>query len=145
MELELERRRALGLDHFDEMWDGVYWVAPHAHSDLGLLEEEIAALLRPWAQRAGLRGSAGFNLGAPNNYRVPDRGLPPDASRQRLRRDRTCCRGDREPGDETFAKLPCYGAQGVVEVIVVLGVDLQKLIRDVDWPGNDESGAPAPS
>jgi hypothetical protein len=74
------------------------------------------------------------------------------------------------PGDETFAKLPFYGAQGVVEVIVVLpveqevrcydvtsgvgvqvpvssvlGVDLQALTRDVDWPGNDESGAPAPS
>jgi Uma2 family endonuclease len=164
VELELERRRALGLDRFDEMWAGVYWMAPHAHSDHGLLDEAIAALLRPWAKRAGLLGSGGFNLGTPTDYRVPDRGFHRTRPGSVYVETAPVVIEIVSPGDETFSKLPFYGAHGVLEVIVVLpaerevrcydvtsgegvqvpvsnvlGVEMAELTRELDWPGEPSS------
>ncbi len=35
LEALIDKRRRLGLDGHDEVWDGVYVMAPHAHSDHG--------------------------------------------------------------------------------------------------------------
>lgn len=43
LEALLARRRALGLDGHDEVWAGAHHVAPHAHSDHGIVEAELAA------------------------------------------------------------------------------------------------------
>src|SRR5262249_19108265 len=68
----LGRRRALGQDLFDEVWEGEYHVVPAPHGRHGQVEYELVALLRPHAGRAGLRGSGPYNIGEPDNYRVPD-------------------------------------------------------------------------
>ena len=76
----LTRRRALGQDGFDEVWEGDYHVVPAPHPWHGYVESELAALLRAAAQAAGLSVTGQFNLGEQNDYRVPDggyhRGVP---------------------------------------------------------------------
>src|SRR5438045_2437511 len=76
----LARRRALGQDGHDEMWEGDYHVVPAAHGWHGWLSATLARLLGPLADLAGLVGSTEFNLGELGDFRVPDlgyhRGIP---------------------------------------------------------------------
>src|SRR5712692_10522064 len=59
---------------FDEVWEGAYHLAPMAHAWHGYLDNVLAELLGPYARRAGLIGTGPFNLGEPDDFRVPDRG-----------------------------------------------------------------------
>jgi hypothetical protein len=74
LEALLARRRSLGLDTHDEVWEGDYHMAPAAHASHGWLDDQLAVLLHPLARDAGLGGTGAFNLGAPGDFRVPDRG-----------------------------------------------------------------------
>jgi Uma2 family endonuclease len=159
IEQVIAHRRALGLDGFDEVWEGEYHVAPHAHSDHGIVDDELAAALRPYARRAGLLGSGAFNLGEPEDYRVPDRGYHRTRPGTLYVATATVVVEIVSPGDETFAKLPFYAAHGVEEAIValparqrvdcydlttgeaaavsasrVLGITMAELSQAVDWP-----------
>jgi len=71
----IAQRRALGQDSRDEVWEGVYHMAPYAHFRHGALEAEMHHVLRPLVQAAGLLGTGGFNLGDEHDYRVPDLGV----------------------------------------------------------------------
>jgi len=78
----LERRRRLGQDLFDEVWEGVLHMNPVPHSQHGRLEWQLAGILAPLAANAGLRALGQFNLGEEGDYRVPDGALvrpDPDA------------------------------------------------------------------
>ena len=66
------RRRELGQDGFDEVWEGVYHVAPMCHGRHGRTELILARVLGPRADEAGLSGSGRLNIGGPDDYRVPD-------------------------------------------------------------------------
>lgn len=70
----VERRKRLGQDGYDEIWEGVYHMAPAARFGHALLQAELASVLHPYAHAAGLAGSGPFNLGHPENFRVPDGG-----------------------------------------------------------------------
>ena len=154
----IERRRALGQDGHDEMWEGVYWLAPHAHSDHGIIQEELATALRPWGKRAGLLASGPFNLGEPTDYRVPDGGYFRTRPGVLYVPTAVVVIEVLSPGDETFRKLDFYAAHGVLELLVafpdecavrcydltdqleipvsrVLGVDLAALGAEMEWPG----------
>lgn len=72
LEAFLQRRRALGQDRHDEVWEGVYHVAPHAHTHHGIVDAQLSAALLPWARSRGLHTSTAFNLGEPHDFRVPD-------------------------------------------------------------------------
>jgi hypothetical protein len=67
----LARRRALGQDRLDEVWEGDYHVVPAPHFWHGQVDSELAALLRPPAKSAGLVITSQFNLGAVDDYRSP--------------------------------------------------------------------------
>ena len=56
MEALLARRRALGLDLYDEVGEGEYHVSPAAHAGHGELDQQLAVLLSTPARRAGLVG-----------------------------------------------------------------------------------------
>lgn len=116
----LARRRREGLDDRDEVWKGVYHVAPHEHSRNGRVAGRLVRLLMEPADAAGLDLGLSFNLGEPDDFRVPDVGYHRD-------------QGDRgawvataalvieilSPGDESVAKLPFYAEHGVGEVWLV--------------------------
>ncbi|HEY1280391.1 MAG TPA: hypothetical protein VGF22_12020 [Acidimicrobiales bacterium] len=52
----IRRRRKLGVDTFDEVWEGSYHLAPAAHPAHGYIDNELAALLAPVARSVGLVG-----------------------------------------------------------------------------------------
>ena len=77
LEQLLERRRRAGADRCDEGWAGRYVVAPDPHSNHGEVMAELRTLLKPVARELGLQAAQTFNLGEPDDYRIPDGGLLP--------------------------------------------------------------------
>ena len=129
----IERRRALGLDGHDEVWDGEYHVAPAASSRHAAVQAAVLAVLREHA--ADRRLVVGpFNLGSAQNYRVPDGGF--------LRNEETglyVATADLvveviSPDDESYAKLDHYAQHGVTELIYIdpeqQDVQLRRLSAD---------------
>lgn len=55
----LERRRQLGQDRYDEVWDGVYVMNPAPSYEHQRLAQQLAVLLDPLARAAGLEAVAG--------------------------------------------------------------------------------------
>ncbi len=119
VEALIERRRSLGQDRFDEVWNGDYHMGPWRTGPHAFVDAEMVGLLGPLAKVAGLYVTTGFNLGAgPNNFRVPDGGC---------HRERPCGTWVPtaavvweilSPDDETYAKFDFYAAHGVEEIIV---------------------------
>ncbi len=70
----LERRRALGQDKRDEVWEGVYHVAPPVLAQSGVVAGQLATQLYEPARAAGLVPTLSFNLGSSDDLRVPDLG-----------------------------------------------------------------------
>lgn len=97
-----------------------------AHS---LVEWQLARLLGPLAERAGLHAGGQFNLGeSDEDFRVPDGGIhraPPSGT---WHATAALVVEIVSPGDESWEKLPFYAAHAVDEVLMV---DPQE--RSVDW------------
>lgn len=154
----LERRRALGLDGHDEVWEGVDHVAPHASTAHGIVASELVTCLAPFARARDLVSSAAFNLGEPDDFRVPDAGYFREMPSGVYATTAAVVVEVLSPDDETFAKLDFYRAHGVAEVIVAdpatrtvrclslaegaqdtevsreLGVAMRDLAASIDWP-----------
>ncbi|MGH9115133.1 MAG: Uma2 family endonuclease [Acidimicrobiales bacterium] len=117
----IERRHALGQDTFDEVWEGAYHMAPAPRFGHAFLDSEVGRVIGPLAKAAGLVLTGPFNLGGPDDYRVPDHGC------HRGRPDPATVYLDTaavvveivSPDDETFEKLPFYATHGVDEVLVI--------------------------
>jgi Uma2 family endonuclease len=126
----LERRKRLDLDRHDEIWEGVYHMAPAPHDAHADIQHQLAVLLDAPARRAGLRPLIGgeFNIGEPEDFRVPDGGLL--RGRQPATWHPTAALAVEivSPGDESWAKLPFYAAHHVEELLIV---DLAT--RSIDW------------
>lgn len=159
LESLLRRRQALGLDTYDEVWEGAYHVAPAAHPAHGYVDHALAVVLDPYAKAIGLVATGPFNLGGPDDYRVPDhgyhRGLPVDVWVPTA----AVVVEVVSPDDETYAKFDFYAAHGVEELIVadpkersvrcfrlegerfaeaasssLMGVRANELTTGIDWP-----------
>ncbi len=114
----IERRRRLGQDLFDEVWDGEYHLVPGPSAKHGRVYDELMALLRPLARRAGLVSTGPFNLGGPDDFRVPDGGLHRGDPTEIFLPTAAVVVEVLSPHDETYEKLPFYAKRGVAEVIV---------------------------
>ena len=156
----VERRKALGQDTYDEVWEGTYHMAPAARVTHGYLDDQMARLLGPYADKAGLVGTGPFNLGQPDDYRVPDRAYHRNLDRSLVYLPTAAVVVEVvSPDDETYEKLPFYAAHGVEDVLVVepeekkvrvlglaegnyeerptsalLGVSAAEIARAVHWP-----------
>jgi len=159
LEALIERRRRLGLDGHDEVWDGVYVMAPHAHSDHGIVEEELRLALGPRAKRRGLIPGSSFNVGEPDDFRVPDGGYHRTRPGTLYVSTAAMVLEVLSPDDETFAKFDFYARHGIDEILVadpdvrtvscwqlvdagyveqprsaLLDVDMTTLEAEVAWP-----------
>jgi Uma2 family endonuclease len=114
----IERRRALGLDVLDEVWGGTYHMAPAPHPAHGYIDNELALLLGPLARAAGLVGTGPFNLGDPDDYRVPDRGYHRRLPLETWVPTAAVVVEVVSPDDETYEKFGFYATHGVDELIV---------------------------
>jgi Uma2 family endonuclease len=127
---ELARRRRIGVDRWDEMWEGVLHMPPAPNYEHQRILDRLIIVLAQLIEDAG-RGTvrSGINVfhdtAGNENYRIPDltfvargreaviavdgiRGGAPDAVVE-----------IRSPDDETYDKLPFFADLGVLEVIVV--------------------------
>ncbi len=118
----LNERARLGIDRWDEVWEGVLHMVPPPAGRHQRFGTRLAAALLPVASERGLLMS--YETGvwrADDDYRIPDLAV--------YRRESASDRGVdgppllaveiRSPGDETDAKIAWYLALGVTEVIVV--------------------------
>jgi len=132
----LERRRQLGLDRWDEVWEGVLHMIPppsYAHERLLSL---LHSLLRPYADAAGLDLVGGVGVGHKDDNRVPDMALQrPRDARPQWQETLALAVEIRSPADDTFKKLPFYADHGVDELVIV---DPQQ--QTVEWFALSEGG-----
>ncbi len=126
----LERRRALGQDLFDEVWEGEHHVAPAAHARHGDVDDQVAALLRPRARSRGLWPTGPVNIGRPDDYRVPDRAYLHRRELATFLPTAAIVVEIVSPGDESYAKFSFYFAREVQEVLIL---DPER--RVVEWYG----------
>lgn len=117
----LERRKRLGLDMYDEVWEGTYHMAPMARGRHGRLQAQLTRLLGPYADNAGLLDVGPFNLGdGPDNFRVPDLGYLRELDPEVLYFPTAAVVVEVvSAGDETYEKFPFYAAHEVDEMLVV--------------------------
>lgn len=114
----LARRRELGQDGFDEVWEGEYHVAPNAHSNHAVVAAEVTSVLRTRARLVGLVTSGPFNLGSPSDVRVPDGGFHRTLPGTFYVPEAVAVVEVLSPDDETFHKFDFFAAHGVQEVLV---------------------------
>ena len=113
--------------------------APHSrHSRLGV---ELTRLMLPLAEAAGLVGMDPFNLGEPDDYRVPDHGWLRDEPNSTYLPTAAIVVEILSPDDETFEKLPFYAAHEVDEVIIVDPMAQRVRIFALAYGRYEESGA----
>jgi Uma2 family endonuclease len=126
----LYRRKQLGLDRADEMWEGVLHVNPTPHGRHGFVLQQLAELLGPPARAADLTPMGDFNVGAKGDYRVPDGGILYPGPARLYYPTAALVVEILSPKDESWAKLPFYAAHDVDEVLIV---DPKK--REIHWLG----------
>jgi Uma2 family endonuclease len=131
LEALIERRRKLGLDHRDEMWEGVLHMNPAPHGRHHRIGQQLAELLGPPATAAGLLPAIGiFNLGVPEDYRVPDGAIHRPGPDHMYYETAALVVEIASPADESWEKLAFYAAHNVDEVLII---DPAK--TSVDWLG----------
>jgi Uma2 family endonuclease len=115
----IERREALGLDHYDEVWEGVLHMNPppsHRHERLLAL---LIRLLGPHADAAGLEITGGIGVGVKNDFRVPDLSLHRPGAAPQWHPTVALALEILSPEDEAWDKLPFYAAHRVDELVIV--------------------------
>jgi Uma2 family endonuclease len=126
----IHRRRQLGIDHKDEVWDGVYVIMPDptlVHQQIVTRLTVILATVIDDTDRG--KSLAGTNVsdrrsGWKKNFRVPDVVVVLTDGRA-IDCDTHWLGGPdflievQSPGDDTDAKIPFYAELGVRELLVV--------------------------
>lgn len=114
----IDRRRELGLDGHDEVWEGVYVMAPFADVSHGALKSRVVRIVDPLAEAAGLVPGDSFNLGDAQSFRVPDAGWHWRLQKGVYAPTAAIVLEVLSPDDRTFDKLGFYAAHDVQEVLV---------------------------
>lgn len=115
------RRRQLGTDRWDEVWDGVLHMIPPPSHKHQLLSSRLHRLLGPLADGAGLELTGEVGIGSDeHDFRAPDLALhrPADVEPQ-WHRTAALVVEIVSPNDKTWDKLGFYAAHKVDEVLIV--------------------------
>lgn len=129
-------RRRLGQDLLDEVWEGIHHMNPAPHRSHAYVAQQLAVLLDGPAHAAGLVPMVSiFNLGEPNDYRVPDGGLFRPGPDEVYASTAALVVEIVSPDDETYDKLPFYAAHHIDELLIV---DFRQ--RTVSWLGLADGG-----
>jgi Uma2 family endonuclease len=116
-----ERREELGIDQYDEVWEGVLHMNPPPSTEHQSLVQQLAEVLLPLARHAGLFPLIQvFGLGTgPKNYRVPDGGLFRDSPHGVWQATAALAIEVVSPDDETWNKFSFYAAHQVDELLIL--------------------------
>lgn len=128
-EQDLARRRRLGVDRYDEMWEGVLHMTPAPDYEHQRIKAKLHTFLdvllsgRP-------RGLIALEVNVFNDasiepdYRIPDLSFLSSGRESLMARDGIHGGPDavieiRSPEDETYEKFPFFASLGVREVVVI--------------------------
>ncbi len=116
-----ERRERLGLDHYDEVWEGVLHMNPPPAVEHQYIVQQLYDLLGPLARRVGLVPLFQvFGVGeGRDNYRVPDGGLFRSRPHGVWQETAALAIEVLSPDDETWAKFEFYAAHEIDELLIV--------------------------
>ncbi len=132
----LEQRRRLGLDRWDEVWEGVLHMMPPPSREHERLASRLHRLLGPLADVAGLDLLGTIGIGDKDDNRVPDLALQrPGDARPQWQETVALVVEIRSPEDDTFGKLDFYAEHGVGELLIV-----DPSARGVDWRALEAGG-----
>jgi Uma2 family endonuclease len=115
----IERRRALGQDGHDEIWEGVYHVIPDANMRHVRVQADLMRVLSPRVEARGWYVTQEFNLGDSGDFRVPDLGVHSRDVTDLYVPTAEAVIEVLSPGDQTYQKFGFYHARSVPELIVV--------------------------
>jgi Uma2 family endonuclease len=126
----IAERRAIGADHHDEVWDGVYVMSPLASDEHQRLVMRLASILDTVIGIPGLGDvRPGVNVsdrvtGWKRNYRVPDVVVRLSGGRARILETHWYGGPDFvievvSPGDRSREKLAFYATIGVRELLLI--------------------------
>lgn len=118
IEAIIARRHALGIDRYDEIWEGDYHITPGPAGPRAVLDHALALFLGPKARAGGLVGTSAFNLGQPDDYRVPDGGYHFERPTGTWVSKAAVVIEIVSPDEETYGKFAFY-ARRANELIVV--------------------------
>jgi Uma2 family endonuclease len=127
---ELAWRKRIGIDRWDEVWDGVWYMTPAPTFEHQRIVDEMIVFLLPHLKAQGLGHLvSGINVlqhaQGWTNYRIPDLTFVAAGREHILHEDGVRAAGPdavieiRSPGDDTYEKLPFYATIGTREVIVI--------------------------
>ncbi len=94
-------------------------MAPAPSIRHGIIQHQVVVLLSLPASRGGLLGTGPFNLGTPDDFRVPDHGWLRTESSGAWAPTAALVVEIESPDDETWQKLPFYASHSVDEVLIV--------------------------
>ncbi len=143
----IERRKKLGLDRWDEVWDGVLHMVPPPSFWHQKIRDDLYFILRGYCERYALGiivNEAGVkDINSPateENYRIPDISFISKGREEIISQDGWINSGPdvvievRSPDDETYEKMPFYERIGVREIIIVdrdtKKVEIYRLVKD---------------
>ena len=127
---ELAWRKRTGVDRWDEVWDGVWYMTPAPTFEHQRMVDALIRFLGPLVE-SRMRGLvvSGINVlqhaEGWKNYRIPDLTFVATGREHILCEDGVRAAGPdavieiRSPGDDTYEKLPFYAAIGTREVLVI--------------------------
>lgn len=120
----LDERRRVGVDRWDEEWEGELHMVPPPSGDHQRLGGQLYSVLKALAEARGLVAhyeTGVFRPGAEKDYRIPDHSYarPDQLSRRGIEGGAPLVVEILSPGDETYQKLDWYAAIGVGEVLVI--------------------------
>lgn len=120
LESVIERRRRLGLDTYDEVWEGDYHMAPAGTGRHARLQARLIQALGPCVQGTSDEVTGPVNIGEPDDFRIPDAAVLPIGSDERTWHASAALVAEiLSPDDETYEKFGFYAAHGIEEVVVV--------------------------
>ncbi len=130
----IAERKRLGLDVYDELWQGEYHMAPAASFEHARACSVIDQLVGSKTEERGFCGSTAFNLGSLDDFRVPDLGVHRGEPSGVWIPTAAIVAEVRSPDDETYDKFGFYFEHGVEEILVA---DLKT--KSVTWFVRGES------
>lgn len=119
LEAALAERRRLGQDRLDEVWQGEYHMVPGPHPRHARASTALLIALHPHAVAAGLTGGPESNVGAPDDYRVPDQVWVRGVADDLYLATAAIVVEVLSPGDESRQKFDFFATHDVEEVVIV--------------------------
>lgn len=117
----LDRRRELGLDLYDEVWEGVYRIVNAPGPQHAAAQGLVLAILQPLAEERDFVALGPANIGVPDDHRIPDACIVErDAIGSSAWLDRALLVVEiLSPHEPARAKVDFYSARGVAEYLEI--------------------------